>query len=59
MKVKWSIISSKITLASVDDFIKNSNGKIEQALLQHISYSFIRVDPKTIQILDENKDIVF
>lgn len=52
MKVKWSIISSKITLTNVDDFIKNSNGKIDQIHLHHTKYSFLRIDPKTIQILD-------
>lgn len=57
MEVKWSVISSKITLANVDEFVKSN--KVPQHHVQHKKYSFMRIDPKTIEILDENLNIVF
>jgi hypothetical protein len=46
MEVKWSVISSKISLANVDDFIKSN--KISQSHVQHSKYTFMRIDLKTI-----------
>ena len=41
----------------MDDFAKK--GKIHQREIQHSVYSFVRVDTKTIQILDSHQNIVF
>ncbi len=50
MEVKWSVISSKVTLTNVDEFMKNP--KVPQSHVEHSKYSFVRINPKTIEIQD-------
>lgn len=57
MEVKWSVISSKVTLTNVDEFMNNP--KVPQSHVQHPKYSFVRTNPKTIEIQDEHKNVVF
>lgn len=57
MEVKWSVISSKVTLTNVDEFMKNP--KVPQSHVQHPKYSFVRTNSKTIEIQDEHKNVVF
>lgn len=45
LEVKWSVISSKINLVNVEEFI---NKKLGQVYGHDSKYSFVRNDAKTI-----------
>lgn len=57
MEVKWSVISSKISLVDVDKFVHDT--KLNQPHTLHEKYYFVRVDSKTIEIYDENRERIF
>ncbi len=45
LEVKWSVISSKINLVNVEEFV---NKKLGQLYGYDNNYSFVRIDAKTI-----------
>lgn len=50
MEVKWSVISSKISLLDADQFVQYP--KWEQRTVKHELYEFVRMGGKAIEIYD-------
>ena len=58
MEVRWSVISSKISLMDADKFVSLSSTPLQEPVRDD-HFSFIRMGGQTIEIYDANKEMIF
>ena len=58
MEVRWSVISSKISLMDADKFVSLSSTPIQEPVTDH-HFSFVRMGGKTIEIYDDKNEMIF